>query len=133
MPEEIYLDNNATTRPLPAVVEAMLEALGPGFGNPSSAHSAGDRSRALLERARESVAQLIGAAPEKVIFTSGGTEANNTVLGSVLGLPVETAPDRHLGRRAFIHLEDVRTPGDDRRRGGPSRSGFRGRGVAWRC
>lgn len=89
MPEEIYLDNNATTRPLPAVVEAMLEALGPGFGNPSSAHSAGDRSRALLERARESVAKLIGAAPERVTFTSGGTEGNNTVLGSVLGLPVE--------------------------------------------
>ncbi len=87
--DEIYLDNNATTRPLPAVVEAMLEALGPAFGNPSSAHSAGDRSRALLERARTSVAQLIGAAPEQVIFTSGGTEANNTVLGSARGLPIE--------------------------------------------
>jgi cysteine desulfurase len=89
VPAEIYLDNNATTRPLPAVVEAVLEALGPSFGNPSSAHSAGDRSRALLERARESVAHLIGAPPDRVIFTSGGTEANNTVLGSALGLPVE--------------------------------------------
>lgn len=89
VPDEIYLDNNATTRPLSAVVDAMLEALGPSFGNPSSAHSAGDRARSLLEKARESVAQLMDAPADRVIFTSGGTEANNTVLGSVVGLPIE--------------------------------------------
>src|SRR6266705_2906331 len=81
---EIYLDNSATTQPLPEVREIMLKALGHYFGNPSSAHAAGDRARDYIYHAREAVANLIGADPDKLIFTSGGTEANNMVLASVL-------------------------------------------------
>ncbi len=84
MVSQIYLDNNATTRPLPEVREAILEALGVGFGNPSSAHSVGDRSREHVRRAREVVADLIGADRSQLVFTSGGTESNNMVLASAV-------------------------------------------------
>ena len=87
MKNEIYLDNNATTPTLPQVREAMMEALEVGYGNASSAHSAGDRSRKILRDAREKVAGVIGAIPELVCFTSGGTEANNLALLSVLSAP----------------------------------------------
>ena len=78
----VYFDNNATTRPLPEVVEAMIQILGPCFGNASSAHSGGEKARRVLTRARTSVANLIGAAPENIVFTSSGTEANNMALQS---------------------------------------------------
>jgi cysteine desulfurase len=81
---EIYLDNNATTQPLPQIQEIMLKALGSHFGNPSSAHAAGQRARDQVYHAREAVATLIGAAPPALLFTSSGTEANNMVLASVL-------------------------------------------------
>jgi cysteine desulfurase len=81
---EIYFDNNATTKPLPEVRKAMLEALSEGFGNPSSAHTAGDRAREQITKGREAIAFLIGADPSGIHFTSGGTEANNMILASVL-------------------------------------------------
>lgn len=84
MNTEIYLDNNATSRPLPEVREAMLDVLDAGFGNPSSAHSAGERARIRITDAREAVAHLIGADPYSVFFVSGATEANNMVLSSAL-------------------------------------------------
>ena len=84
MRREIYLDNNATTQPLPEVREAMMRVLGDDFGNPSSAHSAGDRVREAMVVAREAVAKLIGAAPDQIVFTGSGTEANNTVFNSVM-------------------------------------------------
>jgi len=79
---EVYLDNNATTRPLAEVRAAMLEALGDAFGNPSSAHEAGERGREHLRIARDAVTNLIGAASGQLIFTGSGTEANAMVLGS---------------------------------------------------
>jgi cysteine desulfurase len=82
-PKEIYLDNNATTRTLPTVVEAIVKVLKEDFGNPSSGHTAGDRGRMHLEKARDSVANLIGADPSNIIFTGSGTEANNMVLMSL--------------------------------------------------
>ncbi len=87
MNNEIYLDNNATTPTLPQVREAMIEALEVGYGNASSAHSAGDRSRKILRGAREKVAGIIGSIPDHICFTSGGTEANNLALLSVLTAP----------------------------------------------
>lgn len=76
----IYLDNNATTRPdLSIMLEAMNETYG-SFGNPSSWHEAGYDAKDLLEQARCSVAKAIGAKPSEVVFTSGGTEANNIAL-----------------------------------------------------
>lgn len=79
---EIYFDNNATTRPLAEVTEAAAEAMGKGFGNPSSAHGAGERARRLLRSARERVSELVGCAPENLVFTSSGTESNNIVFYS---------------------------------------------------
>ncbi|MBI4817983.1 MAG: aminotransferase class V-fold PLP-dependent enzyme [Deltaproteobacteria bacterium] len=79
----IYLDHNATTPLLPEVVEAMLPYLREHFGNPSSSHIFGLRARNAVHRAREQVALLIGAEPDEVIFTSGGTEANNLAIRGV--------------------------------------------------
>ena len=82
--KEIYLDNNATTRPTPSVRLAVLKALDDVRGNASSVHSAGDSARELLRHARASVAALIGAEADQVFFTSGGTESNNMVLNVAL-------------------------------------------------
>jgi cysteine desulfurase len=77
----IYLDHNATTRPLPEVVELVARTMAETWANPSSAHWLGGEARALLEAARDGICELVlGAYPEGVRFTSGGTEANNTVL-----------------------------------------------------
>lgn len=90
----IYLDNNATTRPLPSVVEAVHEALTDLWANPSSIHRAGQRVRQRMELARESVAQLIEASPREIIFTSGGTESTN--LAIVGSLHAQPAPARRV-------------------------------------
>lgn len=79
---EIYLDNNATTKPLPDVVKLMLPILSGGFGNPSSSHSAGERVRRCIKEARKQLGQLIGADPNNIVFTSSGTEANNVAFYS---------------------------------------------------
>ncbi|HOJ03429.1 MAG TPA: cysteine desulfurase family protein [Bacteroidota bacterium] len=76
----VYLDNAATTRLDARVREAMLPFLDMEFGNPSSLHAAGRAARVAVERARAHVAALIGATPAEIIFTSGGTEGDNTAL-----------------------------------------------------
>jgi len=80
----IYLDNNATTAVHPAVLEAMLPYFGGEFGNPSSAHYFGQRARQAIEHAREAVAALVGARPTEIVFTSGGTEADNAAIAGVV-------------------------------------------------
>ena len=82
----VYLDHAATTPVRPEVLEAMLPYLGSDrYGNPSSAHRQGRAARAGLEQARREVAEAVGAEPPSVVFTSGGTEADNlAILGSVL-------------------------------------------------
>ncbi len=80
----IYLDYNATTPLDPAVVEAMLPFLQKQFGNPSSTHEFGLRAAEAVQLARVQVARLIGASPEEVIFTSGGTEASNHAIKGVV-------------------------------------------------
>ncbi len=86
-----YLDHNATTPLDERVLEAMLPYLKGEFGNPSSVHAFGRRARAALDTAREQVAALIGAHPSQVVFTSGGTEANNTALKGLFSGPGESA------------------------------------------
>ena len=76
----VYLDNNATTPVLPEVLEAMRPYFGDHFGNASSIHHHGQETRAAVERARESVANLLGCRPAEVVFTSGGTEADNLAI-----------------------------------------------------
>jgi cysteine desulfurase len=76
-----YLDHNATSPMRPVVLDAMVEALRAG-GNPSSVHRAGRAARARIDKARKQVAALVGALPGEVVFTSGGTEANNLALRS---------------------------------------------------
>ncbi|MEE8558581.1 MAG: aminotransferase class V-fold PLP-dependent enzyme, partial [Myxococcota bacterium] len=80
---EIYLDYNATSPLRPEARRAMSESLERGFGNPSSPHWAGTEARARIDRARGQVAAALGVEPEGIVFTSGATEANNTVLHAV--------------------------------------------------
>jgi cysteine desulfurase len=76
----VYFDNNATTPVLPEVFEAMRPYFGERFGNASSIHHHGQETRAAVERARESVAELLGCRASEIVFTSGGTEADNLAL-----------------------------------------------------
>ncbi len=78
----VYLDNAATTPIAPEVIEAMIPVLRDGFGNPSSSHSFGRKSKALLEVSRRSIAKHMNCQPSEIIFTSGGTEADNMALNS---------------------------------------------------
>jgi cysteine desulfurase len=84
MPEPIYLDYNGTTPLDPEVVRAMQPYWGEAFGNPSSGHAYGRRPRTAVAEARQQVADLLGCRPEEIIFTSGGTEANNHALKGLL-------------------------------------------------
>ncbi|HEX4337702.1 MAG TPA: cysteine desulfurase family protein [Polyangiaceae bacterium] len=77
---DVYLDWNATTPPLPAALEAMRDVAATAWANPSSVHRSGREARAVVERAREAVAALMGVDPRDVVFTSGATEANNLAL-----------------------------------------------------
>ena len=85
--DKIYLDHNATTPIASEVLELVTAVLQNQVGNPSSVHSARRSARVLVDEAREQVASLIGASPSEIVFTSGGTEANNfALLGVALGL-----------------------------------------------
>jgi cysteine desulfurase len=97
----VYLDYNATTPVDPAVLEAMLPFLAENFGNAGSVHSAGQRARAAVDAARESVAALIGAKLSEIVFTSGGTEADNlAIFGAVAA---STKPRKHIVTTAIEH------------------------------
>ena len=80
---QVYLDNAATTAPYPEVVDVMIPYITELYGNPSSAHATGRKARAAIEQARKSIAKLIGAAADEIIFTSGGTEADNIFLQGI--------------------------------------------------
>jgi cysteine desulfurase len=82
--QRAYLDNNATTPVLPDVLEAMHPYFLEEFGNASSIHHHGQHTRAAVERARESVAELLGARPAEIVFTSGGTEADNLAIFGIV-------------------------------------------------
>jgi len=86
----IYFDNNATTMVDPAVVEAMVPYFGTGYGNPSSMYPLGGEAAEAIKKAREQVAALIGCEPREIVFTSCGTESDNTAIWSAL----RTQPDK---------------------------------------
>lgn len=86
---QAYFDHNATTPVDREVLDAMLPYFAGQFGNASSIHSAGQQARAAVERARDSVAALLGAKPAEIVFTSGGTEADNlAIFGSLAASPL---------------------------------------------
>src|SRR5687767_14662439 len=87
----VYLDNNATTKPAPEVVAAMLPYLLEWYGNPSSVHRFGQRSRQAVDEARGQVASLVGCGESEILFTGGGTESVNT---AIRGLLAARAPRR---------------------------------------
>ena len=86
----VYLDNNATTQVAEEVLEAMLPYFRDYYGNPSSMHSFGGQVGRKIREAREQAAALIGASPDEIIFTSCGTESDNTAIRAALA----THPDR---------------------------------------
>ncbi|PYU34994.1 MAG: cysteine desulfurase NifS [Acidobacteria bacterium] len=88
--QRIYLDHNATTPVHPAVLEAMIPYFTAEFGNPSSAHRFGQRGRQAIEGARECVAALVGARSSEIVFTSGGTEADNAAIFGVVAHALRT-------------------------------------------
>ena len=94
--QRIYLDANATTPVLPEVVEAMRPFFSEGFGNPSSAHFHGQHARSAVEHARTSIAKLLHAANKEIVFTSGGTEADNLALTGVLQPFLDSKEPAHL-------------------------------------
>jgi cysteine desulfurase len=104
----VYLDNNATTPVLPEVLDAMQPYFGEHFGNASSIHQPGQETRAAIERARESVAALLGCRASEIVFTGGGTEADNLAL---FGLAqsgdhiITSTIEHHAVLNACKHLE----------------------------
>jgi cysteine desulfurase len=97
----IYLDYNATTPVDTAVLDAMLPYFADNFGNASSIHSPGQRARGAVDAARASVAALLGAKPSEIVFTSGGTEADNLALFGVVAASQETR--KHIITTAIEH------------------------------
>jgi len=97
-----YFDHNATTPIAPAVVEEMTRVLKDEFGNASSIHFFGQRAKGILDDARSSVAALIGGDPSEVVFTSGGTEADNFAIRGVAEA-LEPTGKRHLIATAIEH------------------------------
>lgn len=98
----IYADNAATTRMSDAAMDTMLSVMKDNYGNPSSLYSVGQRAKEILEEAREEIAELIGASPREIIFTSGGSEADNQAIISA----AETgrrAGKKHIISTAFEH------------------------------
>ncbi len=108
----VYLDNNASTRPAPEVVQALGACLAESYANPSSKHALGDAARQRLNAARAQVARLLNATPAEIVFNSGGTEANHmAVLGALALRPqrnhiVTSAVEHPAQLQLFRHLEN---------------------------
>ena len=95
----VYFDHNATTSIHPEVLESMMPFLASQQGNPSSSHSFGKHVLAAIEEAREKVASSVNAHPSQVIFTSSGTESNNTIINGIAG----SYPESHFAFSAIEH------------------------------
>lgn len=106
----IYLDNNATTPVLPEVFEAMRPYFTERFGNASSIHHHGQETRAAVENARESVAELLGCSASEIVFTSGGTEGDNLAISGLVaagGHVITSSIEHHAALHACKHLEEA--------------------------
>ena len=104
MIKQVYLDNAATTPMAPEVVEAMLPVLRNQFGNPSSTHSFGRKTRALIEVSRRNIAKMLNSAPGEIFFTSGGTEADNMAIkGAIESIGIKHAITSTIEHHAVGH------------------------------
>lgn len=105
----VYLDNAATTPIEPGVADAMIRVLQTDFGNPSSIHSHGREAKTIVEKARKTVAQLLGASPSEIFFTSGGTEADNmAIVRAIEAYGITHAVTSPLEHHAVLHtLEEL--------------------------
>ena len=103
----VYLDYNATTPVEPEVLDAMLPYFSGEFGNASSIHTFGQKARAAVETAREQVAALIGARPQEIFFTSGGTESDNHAIFGITGSFANASKSRPHVITSFVEHEAV--------------------------
>jgi len=92
----IYFDNAASTAVHPEVVKEMVPYFDTEYGNPSSIHQFGRKAKNAIQKARKQVAALIGAEPDEILFTSGGTESNNIILYGISNIPLRTRPFQEL-------------------------------------
>ena len=105
--QNVYLDNAATTQVRESVIEKMNEALANQYGNPSSTHAFGRPAKSAIEKARKSIAKELNAHPSEIIFTSGGTEADNMILrAAVRDLGVETIITSRIEHHAVLHTAE---------------------------
>jgi cysteine desulfurase len=105
---KVYLDNAATTQVRQEVIDKMQEALVSCFGNPSSTHAFGRTAKTAVEQARKTIAKYLNAQPAEIIFTSGGTEADNMILrSSVRDLGVETIITSKIEHHAVLHTAEA--------------------------
>lgn len=111
--KQVYLDNAATTQVHPTVISKMQDALANSYGNPSSTHSFGRTSKTAIESARKTIAKYINAQPSEIIFTSGGTEADNMILRcAVRDLGVKTIITTRIEHHAVLHtVEELEAKG----------------------
>ena len=106
--QNVYLDNAATTQVRPSVITKMQEALSMNYGNPSSTHSYGRKAKTMVEQARKTIAKRLNAAPSEIIFTSGGTEADNMVLRcAVRDAGVKTLITTKIEHHAVLHTAEA--------------------------
>lgn len=103
----VYFDNAATTPLAPEVLDAMLPYMQNDFGNPSSSHSFGRKTKAAIERSRRTIAKILNASPGEIFFTSGGTEADNmAIMGSVKDLGVKHIITSEIEHHAVLHTSE---------------------------
>ena len=100
--DHIYLDHNSTTPTRPEVIDAMARCYAAGYANPASQHQPGQRSRRVLEDARQRIAEILGAdlnrhKPDRLVFTSGGTEANNLAIFGIAPRKAESGSSKGEG------------------------------------
>jgi cysteine desulfurase len=110
--KRVYLDNAATTRLHPEVLEAMLPYMGQSYGNPSAIHTFGREGRAAIERSRKTIARTLGASMGEIFFTSGGTESNNMAIKNAvehMGVKrIITSPvEHHCVLHSVQYLQDM--------------------------
>ncbi|MDL5511564.1 cysteine desulfurase family protein [Arenibacter sp. M-2] len=106
--KKVYLDSAATTQVRPEVISKMQDALASCYGNPSSSHGFGRTAKTAIEKARKTIAKYLNAHPSEIIFTSGGTEADNMILRcSVRDLGIETLITSKIEHHAVLHTAEA--------------------------